>query len=127
MHNRAPLTGLLAAILLGLLTAVPGGPGQIDAAFAAAPDGRLVVTWRDTAPATLADGDVESFRPSRANAHPALGIAKGGRAAALAAPREDDPRHATLDPDPAPPQGSEATQQNPPASHKHARSLRAPA
>ena len=99
MHNRAPLTGILAAILLGLLTAVPGGPGQIDAAFAAAPDGRLVVTWRDTAPATLADGDVESFKPSRANAHRSLVVAKGGRAAAVAARLEDDPRVASVVPD----------------------------
>jgi subtilisin family serine protease len=99
VRTRAPLTGLLAAILLGLLTAVPGGPAHIDQAFAAAPEGRLVVTWRDTAPATLADGDVQSFRPSRANARRSLVVAKGGRAADVAARLEVDPRVASVVPD----------------------------
>ncbi len=99
MHTRAPLTGLLAAILLGLLTAVPGGPVQVDPAFAAAPEGRLVVTWRDAAPATLADGDVQDFRPSRANGHRSLVVAKGGRAADVAARLEVDPRVASVVPD----------------------------
>jgi len=99
VRTRAPLTGLLAAILLGLLLAVPGGPGHIDRAFAAAPDGRLVVTWRDTAPATLADADVQTFRPSRANEHRSLVVAKGGHAADVAARLEADPRVASVVPD----------------------------
>jgi subtilisin family serine protease len=99
VRTRAPLTGLLAAILLGLLTAVPGGPVHIDQAFAAAPDGRLVVTWHDTVPATLADGDVQTFRPSRANEHRSLVVAKGGRAADVAARLENDPRVASVVPD----------------------------
>ena len=99
MRTRGPLTALLAAILLGLLMAVPGGPAAIDQAFAAAPDGRLVVTWRDPAPATLADGDVQAFRPSRANAHRSVVVAKGGRVGAVAARLEDDPRVASVVPD----------------------------
>ena len=99
MRNRAPLTGLLAAILLGLLMAVPGGPGHINQAFAAAPDGRLVVTWRDEAPSTLADGDVQAIRPSRSNAHRSVVVAKGGRTAAVASRLQDDPRVASVVPD----------------------------
>ena len=99
MRTRAPFTGLLAAVLLGLLMAVPGGPAHIDQAFAAAPDGRLVVTWRDTAPATLADSDVQSFKPSRANEHRSVVVAKGGRAADVAARLEADPRVASVVPD----------------------------
>ena len=99
MRTRAPLTGLLAAILLGLLMAVPGGPAQIDEAFAAAPDGRLVVTWRTTAPATLADAEVEAFKPSRADKHRSVVVAKGGRAADVASRLKDDPRVASVVPD----------------------------
>jgi subtilisin family serine protease len=99
VQTRAPLTGLLAAVLLGLLMAVPGGPGHIDQAFAAAPEGRLVVTWRDAAPAALADGGVQSFRPSRTNAHRSVVVAKGGRAAEVASRLEDDPRVASVVPD----------------------------
>jgi subtilisin family serine protease len=99
VRTRPPLTGLLAAILLGLLTAVPGGPVHVDQAFAAAPHGRLVVTWRGTAPATLGDADVQAFRPSRANEHRSLVVAEGGRAADVAARLEADPRVASVVPD----------------------------
>ena len=99
MRTRAPLTGLIAAVLLGLLMAAPGGPAQIDEAFAAAPDGRLVVTWRGAAPATLDEGDVQSYRPSRANEHRSVVVAKGGRAADVAANLEVDPRVASVVPD----------------------------
>ena len=99
MRTRPPLTGLLAAILLGLLMAVPGGPAPIDQAFAAAPEGRLVVTWRDAAPATLAEGDVHSYRPSPANKHRSVVVAKGDRAGDVAARLEVDPRVASVVPD----------------------------
>ena len=99
MRTRAPLTGLLTAILLGLLMAVPGGPGQIDQSFAAAPDGRLVVRWRDAAPATLDQGGVQTYRPSQANEHRSLVVAKGGRAAEVASRLESDPRVASVVPD----------------------------
>lgn len=79
--------------------AVPGGPARIDQAFAAAPDGRLVVTWRDTAPGTIADSDVRSFRASQVNEHRSLVIAKGGRAADVATRLENDPRVASVVPD----------------------------
>jgi subtilisin family serine protease len=97
--TRAPLTGILAAILLGLLTAVPGGPVPIDPAFAAAPNGRLVVTWRDAAPATLADGAIRSFAASEQNGHRSVVVAKRGRAAEVAAHLQGDPRVATVVPD----------------------------
>jgi subtilisin family serine protease len=99
VRTRAPLTGLLAAILLGLLTAVPGGPAPIDEAFGAAPDGRLVVTWRATAPETLADSDVRSFKRSQTNEHRSVVVARGGRAADVAARLERDPRVASVVPD----------------------------
>ena len=99
VRTRAPLTGFLAAILLGLLMAVPGGPAHIDEAFAAAPDGRLVVTWHDTAPTTLAGGDVQSFKRSRTNEHRSVVVAKDGRASDVAARLEDDPRVASVVPD----------------------------
>lgn len=99
MRTRAPLTGLLAAILLGLVTAVPGGPARIDAAFAAAPAGRLVVTWRDAVPAALADGDVRAMAASRANPRRSVVVAKDGRAAEVAARLAADPRVESVVPD----------------------------
>ena len=99
MRTRAPLTGLLASIVLGLITAVPGGPARIDAAFAAAPEGRLVVTWRQEAPAALADGDVRAVARSKVNVHRSVVVSKGGRTAAVAARLQADPRVASVVPD----------------------------
>ena len=99
MGTRAPLTGLLAAILLGLLTAVPGGPVPIDPAFASAPNGRLVVTWREAAPATLGDNAVRSFAASGQDGRRSVVVAKPGRSAEVAARLQNDPRVASVVPD----------------------------
>lgn len=99
MRTRAPLTGLIGAILLGLLTTVPGGPVPIDSAFAAAPNGRLVVTWRDAAPATLGDTAVRSVAASVGSGHRSVVVAKRGRAAEVAARLQNDPRVASVVPD----------------------------
>ena len=99
MHTRAPLTALLAAITLGILTAVPGGPAPIDAAFAAAPNGRLVVRWRQAAPSVLDDAGIASHRASPASPDRSVVVAKRGRAAEVAARLQADPRVASVVPD----------------------------
>lgn len=99
MQTRVPLTALLAVITVGIVTAVPGGPARIDAAYAAAPDGRLVVTWRDSAPTELDGAGIAAHRASRVNPDRSVVVAKGGRAAEVAARLEADPRVATVVPD----------------------------
>jgi subtilisin family serine protease len=99
VRTRAPLTGLLAAIVLGLVTAVPGTAASNSSAFDDAPAGRLVVTWRDEAPAALADGDVRATKPSRVNPHRSVVVARGGTAAQVAARLQRDPRVASVVPD----------------------------
>jgi subtilisin family serine protease len=98
VRTRAPLTGLLVAILLGLITAVPAAASD-DAGFAAAPHGRLVVAWREGAPATLADGDVRAMTNSRVNPHRSVVKARGGTAAQVAARLQRDPRVESVVPD----------------------------
>jgi subtilisin family serine protease len=95
----APLAALIAAIVLALLTAVPGGPLGTQSAFAAAPEGRLVVTWRDAAPDALADADVAEVKRSRLNGSRAVVVARAGQAAAVAARLKADPRVASVVPD----------------------------
>jgi len=90
---------VLSGILLALLTAVPGGPFGTESVFAAAPDGRLVVTWRDDAPATLELGAVEELRQSKANPHRAVVVARAGKAAAVAARLKADPEVESVVPD----------------------------
>jgi subtilisin family serine protease len=97
--NRRPLTALLAAILLGLLNAVPGGPIRVDSAFAGAPDGRLVVTWRGDAPSTLDDAGVGSVRRSAVDRHRSVVVARAGRVAEVAARLQTDARVASVVPD----------------------------
>ena len=99
MRTRAPLTGLLAAILLGLVAAAPGSASSLNQEFANAPDGRLVVTWRESAPATVAGGDVRAVAASRTNERRSVVIAKDGRAAEVAARLQRDPRVASVVPD----------------------------
>ena len=97
--NRRPVIALVAAVLLGLLTAAPGGPMGIDSAFAAAPGGRLVVTWAGKAPAALADDGVASVRKSKANPHRAVVVTRPGRAADVAARLQADAQVASVVPD----------------------------
>jgi subtilisin family serine protease len=99
VHTRTPLIGILAAVLLGLVTAVPGGPARIDPAFAAAPEGRLVVTWRDAAPDALSLDGVASVARSRLNEQRSVVVAKGGRTGDVAARLLDDARVASVVPD----------------------------
>jgi subtilisin family serine protease len=95
----APLAALLAAIVLGPLAAVPGGPFAIDPAWAAAPDGRLVVTWRDPAPANLDLAGIAQVQHSRANAHRSVVVTRSGRTSEVAQRLRDDPRVASVVPD----------------------------
>jgi subtilisin family serine protease len=90
---------MVAAILLGLLTAVPGGPLGTAAAYAAAPDGRLVVTWRDEAPDSLADDGVAAMKRSALNERRSVVIARSGEAAAVAARLKADARVESVVPD----------------------------
>jgi subtilisin family serine protease len=80
MTRTTPRAALLAALVLAFLAWVPGGPMPIDRTFAAAPNGRLVVTWRSDAPASLAVDGVTSVRRSRANQHRSVVVADAGRA-----------------------------------------------
>lgn len=93
------VSAILAGILLALLTAVPGGPLGTDSAFAAAPDGRLVVTWRDEAPSTLDVDGVAEVKHSRANAHRAVVVARAGEAVAVASRLKADPAVESVVPD----------------------------
>jgi len=97
--KHRPLTALLAAIVLGVLTAVPGGPVPIDSAFATAPAGRLVVTWRGDAPGQLAAAGVEHVRKSELNRHRSVVVARPGEAARLAEKLQRDPRVVSVVPD----------------------------
>ena len=99
MTRRAPRPTLLAAVLLALLAWLPGGPIAIDRIFAAAPDGRLVVTWRSDAPSTLEVDGVAAIHRSRSNAHRAVVVATAGRAADVAARLRANPNVESVVPD----------------------------
>lgn len=94
-----PIAAFLAAILFGLLTAVPGGPLGTEPAFATAPEGRLIVTWHDVAPSELALDDVAGLRSSKTNGERTLVIARAGKAAAVANRLRADPRVESVVPD----------------------------
>src|SRR5438132_11747690 len=78
--HRSLRAAPLAAVLLALLAAIPGGPQAIQSAFASAPGGRLVVTWKSHAPGSVAVDGVEAVRLSHANVHRSVVVAKNGRA-----------------------------------------------
>ena len=99
MSRRTARPAILAAVFLALLAWVPGGPLAIDRSFAAAPDGRLVVTWRTAAPATLALDGVASIRGSQANGHRAVVVARAGSAADVAARLRANPNVESVVPD----------------------------
>ena len=95
----APIAAVLVAFLLALVTAVPGGPLGTESAFAAAPDGRLIVTWREEAPANLDLDGVAELRQSRANERRAVVVARAGEAVAVAARLKADPAIESVVPD----------------------------
>jgi subtilisin family serine protease len=99
VNHRSLHAAPLAAVLLGLLAATPGGPRTIQSALASAPDGRLVVTWVSEAPATLGLDGVAAVHRSHANPHRSVVVAKGGRAGDVAAALESDPRVVSVVPD----------------------------
>ena len=99
MSRRTARHAPLAAAALALLAWVPGGPIVLDRTFAAAPDGRLVVTWRTDAPVALAVDGVASVRRSRANAHRSVVVANAGRAADVAARLRANPNVQSVVPD----------------------------
>ena len=97
--RAAPVVATLVAVLLALLTAVPGGPLGTESAFAAAPEGRLVVTWRGDAPATLNVDGVAELRKSKANGRRAVVVARAGAAGAVASRLQADPAVESVVPD----------------------------
>jgi subtilisin family serine protease len=99
MPTRTPRFALSVAFLLAFVAWVPGGPLAVSDAFAAAPDGRLVVTWRTDAPNTLAIDGVASLHRSNANEHRAVVVASAGRAADVAARLRADPNVEFVVPD----------------------------
>lgn len=99
MGKHRSLAALSAAILLGLLTAVPGGPVRIESAFASAPAGRLVVTWRGDAPAQLSAAGVEHVSKSKVDRHRSVVVARPGQAARVAEKLRKDPRVESVVPD----------------------------
>lgn len=99
MPNRLPRLAPLAALLLAALAAIPAGPQAIDSAFAKAPDGRLVVTWKADAPGSLSVDGVASVQRSRSNGHRSVVVARAGHEEAVAAKLRDDPRVESVVPD----------------------------
>jgi subtilisin family serine protease len=97
--NRSLRAAPLAAVLLALLAAVPGGPQAIQTAAASAPDGRLVVAWTSVAPASLPLDGVAAVHRSQANPHRSVVVANAGRAEDVAAALRADPRVASVVPD----------------------------
>jgi len=97
--NRTARLAFLAALVLSCVAAFPGAPNAMQAADAAAPDGRLVVTWRETAPATVGVDGVATVQRSHANPHRSVVVARGGRAGAVARALRADPRVASVVPD----------------------------
>ena len=99
MPNRTPRLALLAALLLAAVAAIPVGPNAVQSAFAAAPDGRLVVSWRTDAPATLAIDGVAAVHRSRLNRHRSVVVARAGHAADVADRLKEDLRVESVVPD----------------------------
>ncbi len=99
MSRRTTRPALLAAVLLALVAWLPGGPLALDRTFAAAPDGRLVVTWRTVAPAALAVDGVASVHRSKVNVHRSVVVANAGRAADVAARLSANPNVESVVPD----------------------------
>ena len=94
----APLAPV-AALLLTVLAAIPGGPHATDAAFAAPPDGRLVVTWHAAAPSGLSLDGVAAVHRSDVNGHRSVVVANAGKASDVAAALRRDPRVESVVPD----------------------------
>ncbi|HSL98068.1 MAG TPA: S8 family serine peptidase [Candidatus Deferrimicrobiaceae bacterium] len=94
----APTAAVVSALVLAMLALAPGG-APIDAVFAGAPDGRLVVLWRDAVPSDLADGGVSEHRPARTNPNRSVVVTRAGQTAAVAARLAGDPRVRAVVPD----------------------------
>ena len=97
--SRVATLAPLVALLLAAVTAIPGGANAARSAFAAAPAGRLVVTWRTEAPATLALDGVAEVHRSKANKHRSVVVARAGRADDVATRLRSDSRVESVVPD----------------------------
>jgi serine protease len=93
------MAALLAALLLAVFLAVPGGPVHVDAALAAAPGGHLIVVWKGDAAPALGGVGVARSAVSRWNRHRGVVTAAPGRTAEVAARLLADPRVAEVVPD----------------------------
>jgi subtilisin family serine protease len=96
---RTARLALLAAIVLSCVAAFPGAPNAIQVADAAAPDGRLVVTWRDAAPAAVGLDGVAAVHRSHANRHRSVVVARAGHAGDVARDLRADPGVESVVPD----------------------------
>ena len=99
MPNRTLRLAIICAFLLALVAACPAAPSAVESAFATAPDGRLVVTWRGDAPASLAIDGVAAVHRAHVNGHRAVVVARAGHAADVAARLEEDVRVESVVPD----------------------------
>jgi len=97
--NRLPRLAPILALLLACLSAIPGGPKLVDSAFASAPDGRLVVTWRDDAPNALTVDGVAAVQTSHTSRHRSVVVARAGHAEQVAERLRNDPRVGSVVPD----------------------------
>jgi subtilisin family serine protease len=97
--NRTARLALVAAFALSCIAAFPGAPNAIQVADAAAPDGRLVVTWRDEAPASIRLDGVAAVQRSHVNRHRSVVVAHAGRSGDVARELRADPQVASVVPD----------------------------
>jgi subtilisin family serine protease len=95
---RRPISVLLAAALL-LATVVPASAASpVRASDAAAPGGRLIVLWRDTAPARISIAGVDHVNRA-ASSQRSVVVAAAGKAGAVARDLRADPRVIAVVPD----------------------------
>jgi subtilisin family serine protease len=95
---RRPLP-LLVAIVIGLAAAIPvAAADPIRARDADAPDGRLIVLWRDGAPSRIGISGVDDMRRSRSRQRSVV-VAERGEAGEVAAALRKDPRVLAVVPD----------------------------
>ena len=90
---------VVAIVLAGVASFAPGGPVPIDAAFAAAPEGRLIVFWKDAAPDDLTGAGIERVQHSKATSRRSVVVAQDGEANRVAERLLRDPRVANVVPD----------------------------
>ena len=97
--QRLPASLAAALVLATVATIAPSGPVPIDAAFAAAPEGRLIVFWKERAPDDLPGPGIRGVHHSKATNRRSVVVAADGEASRVAARLLRDQRVATVVPD----------------------------